>query len=102
MAGRYIVDFCARSVRLVVEVDGRCHAARPRADKRRDAELCGLGYRVMRVEAALAMADLTAAVALVSRGSRHEPVLFISSHGSLFAGDVRLVHRMLRRELNSL
>jgi len=30
LAGRYIVDFCAPSVRLVVEVDGGCHASRPR------------------------------------------------------------------------
>jgi len=52
-------------VRLVVEVDGRCHESRPRADARRDAELRGLGYRVLRVEAALVMRDLTAAVMLV-------------------------------------
>ena len=65
LAGRYIVDFCAPSVRLVVEVDGACHASRPRADARRDAELCGLGYRVLRVEAALVMRDLPAVVALV-------------------------------------
>jgi very-short-patch-repair endonuclease len=65
LAGRYIVDFCAPSVRLVVEVDGACHASRPRADARRDAELHGLGYRVLRVEAALVMRDLPAVVALV-------------------------------------
>ena len=65
LAGRYIVDFCAPSVRLVVEVDGTCHALRPQADARRDAELGALGYRVLRVEAALVMQDLPAAVALV-------------------------------------
>jgi very-short-patch-repair endonuclease len=52
LAGRYIVDFCAPSVRLVVEVDGACHALRSRADARRDAELRRIGYRVLRVEAA--------------------------------------------------
>src|SRR6187401_2841034 len=51
LAGRYIVDFCAPSVRLVVEVDGRCHEARRQADARRDAELRGLGYCVVRIEA---------------------------------------------------
>lgn len=65
LAGRYIVDFCAPSVLLVVEVDGACHALRRRADARRDAALRGLGYRVQRVEAALVMRDLPAAVALV-------------------------------------
>lgn len=65
LAGRYIVDFCAPSARLVVEVDGRYHESRRRADARRDAELRGLGYRVLRVEAALVMRDLAAVVALV-------------------------------------
>jgi len=35
------------------------------ADARRDAELRGLGYRVLRVEAQLVMRNLAAAVALV-------------------------------------
>ena len=65
LAGRDIVDFCAPSVHLVVEVDRRCHELRPRADARRDAELRGLGYRVLRVAAALVLRDLQAAVALV-------------------------------------
>jgi len=65
LAGRYIVDFCAPSVRLVVEVDGGYHELRPRADARRDAELRRLGYRVLRIEAALVMCDLHAVVALV-------------------------------------
>ena len=65
LAGRYIVDFCAPSVRLVVEADGSCHAKRRLADARRDAMLGALGYRVLRIEAALVMADLQAAVALV-------------------------------------
>ena len=52
LAGRFIVDFCAPS-------------ARSRADARRDAELRGLGYRVLRVEAALVMHDLAAVIVLV-------------------------------------
>ena len=65
LAGRYIVDFCAPSVRLVVEVDGACHESRPRADARRDDELRRLGYRVLRLQAELVMRDLSAAVAQV-------------------------------------
>jgi very-short-patch-repair endonuclease len=48
---QYIVDFCAPSVRLVVEVDGGYHAGRARADARRDRVLVRLGYRVVRVTA---------------------------------------------------
>ena len=65
LLGCFIVDFCAPSVRLVVEVDGECHAARRAADARRDAALGLAGYRVLRVDAALVMRDLAAVVALV-------------------------------------
>jgi Protein of unknown function (DUF559) len=34
--GRYVADFAAPSVRLIVEVDGGYHARRARADARRD------------------------------------------------------------------
>jgi very-short-patch-repair endonuclease len=51
LAGRYIADFCAPAVRLVVEEDGAHHEKRRNADARRDAELRRLGYRVLRVEA---------------------------------------------------
>ena len=49
--GRYIADFAAVGVRLVVEVDGGYHAHRRAADARRDRALARLGYRVLRVEA---------------------------------------------------
>ena len=65
LLGRYIVDFCAPSVRLVVEVDGECHAVRRAADARRDAALRGAGSRVLRLEAQLVMRSLGEAVALV-------------------------------------
>ena len=65
LAGRYIVDFCAPSARLVVEVDGECHTVRRAADARRDAALRLAGYRVARIDAGLVMSDLGAAVALV-------------------------------------
>jgi very-short-patch-repair endonuclease len=67
IAGRYIVDFCAPAARLVAEVDGACHAARVGADKRRDAELSRLGYRVLRLDPELVMRDLPSAAALVRR-----------------------------------
>jgi very-short-patch-repair endonuclease len=51
--GRFIGDFVAVSARLVVEVDGGYHARRHAADVRRDHALQRLGYRVLRLDAAL-------------------------------------------------
>ena len=46
---RYIVDFYAPSLRLVVEVDGGYHRLRRSADARRDRELRKAGYTVVRL-----------------------------------------------------
>jgi very-short-patch-repair endonuclease len=60
--GRFIVDFCAPSARLVVEVDGRYHARRAQADVRRDHALGMLGYRVLRLPAELVLHRFAEAV----------------------------------------
>jgi very-short-patch-repair endonuclease len=65
LADRYIVDFLAPAVRLVVEVDGRCHERRCASDARRNEKLARLGYRVLRIQAELVMQNLPAAVACV-------------------------------------
>jgi very-short-patch-repair endonuclease len=65
LGGRYIADFFAPSVVLVVEVDGEVHRGSPAADHRRDERLRRLGYRVVRVEGALVMRDSAAALAVV-------------------------------------
>jgi very-short-patch-repair endonuclease len=65
LGGRYIVDFFAPSVGLVVEVDGGVHRSRRAADRRKDERLQRLGYRVVRVDAALISRNIAAAVALV-------------------------------------
>ena len=62
---RYIADFLAPSVRLVVEVDGGVHRQTRAADRRRDEKLRRLGYRVVRVDAALVLRSVQRAVALV-------------------------------------
>jgi very-short-patch-repair endonuclease len=67
LAGRFIADLYASEVRLVVEVDGLCHADRARADARRDRALERIGCRVLRLEAALVMNDLPAAVERIRR-----------------------------------
>jgi very-short-patch-repair endonuclease len=65
LGNRFIVDFVAPQVRLVVEVDGSYHAQRAAADACRDSKLRGLGYRVLRIPAAAVMNDLRAALQLV-------------------------------------
>jgi very-short-patch-repair endonuclease len=70
--GNRIADFCAPSIKLVVEVDGGYHAERGGADARRERELERLGYRVVRVEAELVVRDVEAAVAVV-RGAVEGP-----------------------------
>jgi very-short-patch-repair endonuclease len=46
--GAYVVDFCCRERKLIVELDGGQHAARAEYDAARTAWLEGLGYRVLR------------------------------------------------------
>jgi very-short-patch-repair endonuclease len=65
LGNHFIVDFLAPHARLVVEVDGSYHAQRRAADARRDSKLRRLGYRVIRLPAALVVRDLHAAVELV-------------------------------------
>ena len=55
----------APSRRLVVEIDGGYHARIAAKDARRDRALARAGWRVLRIDAALVMADIEAAVALV-------------------------------------
>jgi very-short-patch-repair endonuclease len=66
LGNRYIADFLAPSLRLVVEVDGAVHAQRRAADVRRDRDLGRLGYQVLRIPAEVVMRDRQLAVALVS------------------------------------
>ena len=46
--GPYVVDFCCRELKVIVELDGGQHAAAARADAKRAALLEALGYRVLR------------------------------------------------------
>jgi len=67
VADRYIVDFVAPSIMLVVEVDGEYHTqpAQRRADARRDRDLRRLGYRVVHVSGEMVQHRLGDAVAVV-------------------------------------
>ena len=65
--GDYIADFVAGSAKLVVEVDGPVHKLRRKADARKDRTLRRLGYRLLRLDAALILEQPLVAVALVRK-----------------------------------
>jgi very-short-patch-repair endonuclease len=50
LVGPYIVDFCAPSVKLIVEIDGDSHAGANAVqhDESRSAHLTTLGYQIRR------------------------------------------------------
>ncbi|HMR77770.1 MAG TPA: endonuclease domain-containing protein [Polyangiaceae bacterium] len=60
--GRFIADFAVPSARIVIEVDGPCHARQRSADARRDRVLARLGWRVLRVSAADVCRDVEGVV----------------------------------------
>ena len=62
LLGKYVADFLAPAVKVVVEVDGGYHAERVQADAQRDAALRRAGYRVVRVSADAVMGELGAAM----------------------------------------
>lgn len=70
LCDRYIADFFAPSVGLVVEVDGGSHTSRRIADARRDRTLAQRGYRTLRLPSSLVALNLPHAVALVA-GALH-------------------------------
>jgi very-short-patch-repair endonuclease len=69
--GRYIADFLAPSLKLIVEVDGGYHARRVSADARRDATLRRAGYRVLRLEAQAVLRSPREAALAVRRALGH-------------------------------
>jgi very-short-patch-repair endonuclease len=65
--GRYIVDFFAAELSLVIDVDGGYHhRVHRRSDTRRDDWLRRRGYFVLRLSDSLVLCDLPAALTLVS------------------------------------
>ena len=60
--GDFIVDFCASSVRVIVEIEGGYHASRVQLDARREQKLQRAGYRVVRLSHELVISEPEAAV----------------------------------------
>jgi len=46
----YIVDFCCKELKLVIELDGRYHELQPEKDLKRQSRLESLGLKVIRFE----------------------------------------------------
>ena len=67
LAGRYIADFYATALRLVVEVDGSSHRGRENTDARRDRASARAAIGLVRVRADLVMRDARSAAKLVAR-----------------------------------
>ena len=65
LLGRFIGDFVAAEVRLVVEVDGGWHSDRAAADARRDRALARAGYRVLRLDERLVRERVGEAVEII-------------------------------------
>jgi type I restriction enzyme R subunit len=70
VGGKYIVDFLASSVKLVVEIDGGYHCERQRADASRDGRLLKAGYRVLRLPDSLVLQLPGAAAQLIVQALR--------------------------------
>lgn len=65
VVARFVADFAAPALRLVVEVDGGWHRGRERQDAARDRVLAGIGWSVLRLRAEWVVADVAGAAAVV-------------------------------------
>lgn len=64
---RFLVDFCCRDLKLIVEVDGSSHDCKAEYDGRREESLKQKGYRVVRVSNEDVNNDLDAVARLIAR-----------------------------------
>ncbi len=63
--GPYHADFCSHAARLIVEIDGDDHAAKPERDEARTRFLKHEGYAVIRFANADVMTNLDGVVAVI-------------------------------------
>jgi very-short-patch-repair endonuclease len=64
--GPFIVDFCCRDLKLIVEIDGESHRDKIKYDRDREDFLKQQGYRLVRVTNA-DVSDLDAVARLIAR-----------------------------------
>ena len=65
--GPYIVDFCCREIRLIVELDGMSHDETHVRDRVRERRLTAQGYRLVRVTNSDVSEGLEAVARFVAR-----------------------------------
>jgi ATP-dependent DNA helicase RecQ len=65
--GPYIVDFCCRDLRLIVELDGTSHEDKLESDAVRTRWLMDQGYRVLRITNQDVTAELEAVARYIAR-----------------------------------
>jgi very-short-patch-repair endonuclease len=67
--GKYIVDFFAPSVKLVIEVDGSQHIEDDhfQKDRNRDEYLAGLGFKVLRFNSRVVLTETEAVLEIIYR-----------------------------------
>lgn len=71
--GDFIVDFCCRRDKLVVEVDGGIHRARRSADAARDGLLRHPGYQVLRFPNDAVLKDAESVITEIRRALASPP-----------------------------
>ena len=79
--GTYIVDFAARSRKLVIELDGDSHACQERYDAQRSLWLEQQGYRVMRFTNADVTGNLEGVLGVIGDTLAPRPLSQPSPHG---------------------
>lgn len=63
--GGFVADLAVPAARLVIEVDGPCHARQRARDARKDRRLARLGWHVLRLDAELVLGAREEALARV-------------------------------------
>jgi very-short-patch-repair endonuclease len=61
----FIVDFCCRSHKLIIEIDGGIHIGREREDHQREVLLERLGYKFLRFTNDQVMHDLNQVIEVI-------------------------------------
>ena len=89
--GRYIVDFFAPRVKLVVEVDGSQHfeGNHLRKDKHRDQYLFGLGLKVLRFDSRVVLTETDAVVEVIYKETKERLGLEIPPNPPFLKGGVQ-------------
>jgi very-short-patch-repair endonuclease len=71
--GRYVVDFCCESARLIVELDGGQHAERSAEDAKRTADLDAYGFLALRFWNVDVLSNLDGVLETIVAAASQEP-----------------------------